>query len=328
MNKNDWLAIFLCLILSLINLTGFGQENNRKQEILPPITPTGIPANEVDIRYGSHKRNVFDLWIANTEQPAPLVIFIHGGGFRSGDKSKVYNRKDIDFYLNHGISFASINYRYMTGDSLGVRASLYDSKRALQFIRSRAREWNIDKNRIACYGGSAGAGTSLWLAFHDDMADPENKDPVLRESTRIQAAGATGTQATYNLARWSDILALDVEELNTPQVLRFYGINSSEEINTPDGQAVLAELDMLEMMEGSFLFALITWHEFWEVAFYATAGFTALSIPYAKTWHFRFKRSSAALNNISSRGTLSIDPVLFHAEFNERIPGIKIRFAF
>ena len=42
-------------------------------------------------------------------------------------------------------------------------------------------EFNLDKARVAAMGGSAGAGTSLWLAFHDDLADPASPDPVLRE---------------------------------------------------------------------------------------------------------------------------------------------------
>lgn len=249
MNNNIQQVLFLCLILTGICFEGSGQEKNRNKVHPPAVTPGGIAADMVNIKYGDHNRNVFDLWLADTEQASPLVIYIHGGGFRGGDKSKIYKTQDIDYYLNNGISFASINYRFMTGDSLGVRACLYDSKRALQFIRSKATKWNIDKDKIAIYGGSAGAGTSLWLAFHDEMADPENADPVLRESTRILAAGARGTQATYNLSRWTDILKLDEGRENNPDIWKFYGLNSAEEINSPAGQEILAELDMLELMD-------------------------------------------------------------------------------
>ena len=62
--------------------------------------------------------------------------------------------------------------------------------------RFNAEKYNIDKTRIACTGGSAGAGTALWLAFSDEMAEPENPDPVLRESTRLTCAGAFATQST------------------------------------------------------------------------------------------------------------------------------------
>ena len=55
---------------------------------------------------------------------------------------------------------------------------------SLQTIRSKAKEWNLDPERIACYGGSAGAGISLWLAFHEDLADPNSDDPIARQSTQ------------------------------------------------------------------------------------------------------------------------------------------------
>ena len=68
----------------------------------------------------------------------------------------------------------------------------------MQFVRSKAAEWNIDKQRIGASGGSAGACSSLWLAFHDDMADPKSSDPVARESTRLWCAAVIGAQTTLD----------------------------------------------------------------------------------------------------------------------------------
>ena len=75
---------------------------------------------------------------------------------------------------------------------------LHDAARALQFIRSKAIEWNIDKNRVGATGGSAGACSSLWLAFHPDMADAKSSDPVARESTRLLCAAVNGAQTTLD----------------------------------------------------------------------------------------------------------------------------------
>src|SRR5436305_5451452 len=75
---------------------------------------------------------------------------------------------------------------------------MHASARAIQFLRSKAGEWNIDPKRIACTGGSAGAGISLWLAFHDDLADPQSADPVARQSTRLSCAMPTNMQCTYD----------------------------------------------------------------------------------------------------------------------------------
>jgi len=61
-------------------------------------------------------------------------------------------------------------------------------------MRYYSEALNIDKNRVAIYGGSAGAGTSLWLAFHNDMADEYAEGPVLQESRRVSAAAAKSTR--------------------------------------------------------------------------------------------------------------------------------------
>ena len=79
-----------------------------------------------------------------------------------------------------------------------VKAPLHDAARALQFVRSKASEWNLDKERIGAAGGSAGACSSLWLAFHDDLADPGSDDPVARESTRLWCAAVKGAQTTLD----------------------------------------------------------------------------------------------------------------------------------
>ena len=93
----------------------------------------------------------------------------------------------------------AINYRYVTStEKPPVKAPLDDAARALQFVRSKAMEWNLDKKRIGAAGGSAGACSSLWLAFHDDLADPKSNDPVARESSRLSCAAVTGAQTTLD----------------------------------------------------------------------------------------------------------------------------------
>lgn len=151
-----------------------------------------------NVRYGPHERNVLDFYKAASAKPTPLLFFIHGGGWVTGDKAKV---TAIDAYLKAGISVVSTNYRYTSqaGDvKPPVKAPLHDAARALQFVRSKAAEWNIDKTRIAAAGGSAGACTSLWLSFHDDLAEPQSSDPIARESTRLWCAGVYVPQTTLD----------------------------------------------------------------------------------------------------------------------------------
>jgi acetyl esterase/lipase len=157
------------------------------------------PAPDVkEEKYGSHERNVFDLWKAKSESPTPLVIFIHGGGFRAGSKEGV-SAGLISGCLAKGISVASINYRL--SQHAIFPAPFHDSARCVQFLRSKAKEYNLNPERFAATGGSAGAGISLWLAFHDDLADAKSEDPVSRQSTRLTCALGTQAQCSYD-PRW------------------------------------------------------------------------------------------------------------------------------
>lgn len=150
--------------------------------------------------YGKHPSQVLDFYQANANEPAPLLFFIHGGGWMNGDKAKP------DFLtqcLDRGISVVSINYRLIpeavtAGITPPVKACLDDAARALQFVRSKAGEWKVDKTRIAGCGGSAGGFMSLWLAYHPDMAALASADPVSRESTRLSAVLAFVPQTSLD----------------------------------------------------------------------------------------------------------------------------------
>lgn len=147
-----------------------------------------------DVSYGPHTRNVLDFWQAQGEGPRPLLVHIHGGGWVGGDKKQA--PATVQPFLDKGISYASINYR-LTGES-PLPAPVHDAARAIQFLRSKAKEWNIKKESIALTGGSAGACTSMWLLLHDDLADPKASDPVLRESTRVAAAAVAAGQTSID----------------------------------------------------------------------------------------------------------------------------------
>ncbi len=180
--------------------------------IKEPVNLRGERATFTNEKYGEHPRNTFDIWLTESEQPTPLVIYIHGGGFVGGDKSKYFDSPDLVRFLDAGVSVAVINYRFMTEAPYGIFTCFNDSKRCLQYIRYNAEKYNIDKNQVACSGGSAGAGTALWLAFSDDMADKNNADPVLRESTRLTCAGAFATQSTYDIFQWEKTIGIPMAE--------------------------------------------------------------------------------------------------------------------
>jgi len=171
-----------------------------KKAKAPPPRPKPTVA---DYAYAKDsERQKFDFWQAKSDKPTPVVLLIHGGGWMNGDKSS-YGTTVIQPYLDAGISVAAINYRFIPqamADNVepAVKGPLHDAARALQTIRSKAKEWNIDPDRVGATGGSAGACTSLYLALADDLADPKSDDPVARESSRLTAAAVTGAQTSLD----------------------------------------------------------------------------------------------------------------------------------
>lgn len=202
-----------------------------------------------DVPYGPHERNVLDFWRAPARTPAPVVVYIHGGGFHQGDKTRAREGALLRECLEAGVSFAAINYRFLA-DDVALPDILRDCARAIQFIRAHADEWNIDRSRVAAFGSSAGAGTSLWLAFHADLADPASADPVARESTRPTCVGANTTQFTYDFPRWAELFGEEMVarfggRYNKPG---FYGFKSRAELFEPAGREVRSDCDMLALM--------------------------------------------------------------------------------
>jgi len=201
------------------------QNHRRQQQGAATRQPPPRPDPDLaDFAYGAHEKQRFDLWQAESEEPTPLILFIHGGGFRGGDKQGL-NVGMLRQALEHGISYASLNYR-LTPEVREPEPFL-DCARALQTIRHHAAEWNLNPDRIASTGGSAGAGISLWLAFHDDLADPEAEDLIAWQSTRLTCVAVTNGQCSYD--------PFFCESIGLPRLMEhpffhpFYGIEPGQE---------------------------------------------------------------------------------------------------
>ena len=187
-----------------------------------------------NVSYGEHPNQVLDFWKADVDGAAPLVVFIHGGGFRGGSHDKV-QRKKVQQFLEAGIHHASVEYRFL--QHARFPAQHEDCVRALQFIRSKAEEWGIDKNRIAAYGGSAGAQLVAYLAWGDDFADPDSDDPIARESSRLIAVAPIGGQSTLEMDWWVE---------NIPGYKRaFHGRGNPEDLSIIEQRAIRHEISII-----------------------------------------------------------------------------------
>ncbi|MFY0606499.1 MAG: alpha/beta hydrolase [Cyclobacteriaceae bacterium] len=198
-----------------------------------------------NVKYGEHERNIMDVWFSDKSKTTPLAIFIHGGGFDHGSKEKL-NANVLSQLLKAGISVASINYRYKSIAPLP--AAHHDARQALQFIRSNAQSWQIDKKKIGVWGSSAGAQIAMWLAFSDDMAEPESTNPLERESTRVTCVAAIIGQTTMESDFWLKLLAKyapGTEREFKDEQLKIYGVETIEEADEiAKGISALALISM------------------------------------------------------------------------------------
>jgi len=209
------------ILVALGLLAGASAAAQQQRQPEPP------PPDFANVAYGPHERNVFDLWQAKSNRPTPLVIYYHGGGFRGGDKRSI-SVPLLKRLLDGGVSVAAANYRL--SNAAIFPAQMHDSARALQFIRHHAAKYNLDPKRVGATGGSAGAGISLWLAFHDDLIEPRSPDPIRRQSTRISAAVVYAAQSSYDPR-------LIQKMFNTGQVhpalVALFGMNSPADVADP-----------------------------------------------------------------------------------------------
>ncbi len=215
------------LVLLVLLLAGW-QSWGRSLGLFGPTKPSPDRAN---VHYGTDERNVLDIWrvkLPGRTGPTPLVIYFHGGGFRTGDKSSVpaWLLRDC---LDEGISVASANYRL--SQTAVFPAPMLDGVRAVQYLRHNAAKLGIDPDRIGVAGNSAGAGIALWVAFHDDLADLDRGDPVARESSRVCCVATEGAQTSYDPRFIKAEIGGRANE--HPALLPLFGIDSDAEVSSP-----------------------------------------------------------------------------------------------
>ena len=129
---------------------------------------SSVKPTETNVKYGKHERNTMDFWKAESSKPTPILIYFHGGAFKVGDKSAVYRNIDIKAYLAKGVSCASVNYPFLKHKNNNYLAIMKECEDAVEFIRKNARKWNVDVDRIASSGTSAGALITEWIGYQTD----------------------------------------------------------------------------------------------------------------------------------------------------------------
>jgi arylformamidase len=108
-----------------------------------------------EFAYGAAPLQKLDFWHASASQGAPLIVFVHGGGWKRGDKSDATGLDKVTHWGAAGYAFASINYRLVPEATVEQEAA--DVASALAWLRAHAAAMGIDPARIVLMGHSAGA---------------------------------------------------------------------------------------------------------------------------------------------------------------------------
>lgn len=217
-----YLYIIFVLLFSLISYS-------QNFELLDSIIEKDKITFIKNIDYGKKERNKLDLLIPNSKNKTPLVIYLHGGGYRGGKKENSYKRKNLELIskiLNQNIAYATINYSFLNNND-GLLSSLEDSKKALQFLKFNSNKYNIDKEKIIIWGVSSGANSALWLGLSDDMAEIGSNDLVSAESTSVQGIISISGAHSFNSDNWKRMIKIDdkIFDLMIKGFLKYPGVD-------------------------------------------------------------------------------------------------------
>lgn len=181
-----------------------------------PEIPAGIRAyQDITFKETAEKELKLDIYQPESlSQPTPLLIFIHGGSWKSGNKDD-YRRYLVDFAAK-GYVTATVSYRF--SQEAPFPAAFHDVDCAVRWLLSHAGEYQIDPERVALIGGSAGAHLAMMVAYHaqDSTFKPEcHIDIPAKVSAVVNIYGPVDLTTDFAISH--------------PSVIRFVGREYSEE---------------------------------------------------------------------------------------------------
>ena len=128
-----------------------------------------------------------DVWVPDTHPPAPLVVYVHGGGFMFGDRRYLPEtvRPDAVFeeLVAAGLAVATIDYRHAL--EAPFPAQLHDAKAAVRYLRAHADDLGIDTTRIGIWGESAGGHIAALVGLTAHRPDLEGTHGVVGPSSAV-----------------------------------------------------------------------------------------------------------------------------------------------
>jgi arylformamidase len=150
------LLVILVVIVAVVGVLVVGRMVRRNQLLVAGPGATAVATTKQTLPYGSSSDQTYDVWPAQGGSgPAPLVMFVHGGGWTSGSKDSASGPYTSGHYPSEGYAYASINYRLVP--TVTVEDEAADVVAALKSLLDHADELGIDPRRVVIMGHSAGA---------------------------------------------------------------------------------------------------------------------------------------------------------------------------
>ena len=182
-----WVLLALLLILAVLLVVNRYTVRQVWCNVFSPTLKLEEPVDWDRIRCYEHlayaedsEAQYVDLYVPPMEEPAPLFVLIHGGGFAFNDAQSRQAQFMYHYFADHGFACASVNYRLST--EAAYPAAVCDVKAAVRFLCRNAAEYGIDPERIAVWGESAGGylasmtALSAPEAFSDTLCFGETED--------------------------------------------------------------------------------------------------------------------------------------------------------
>lgn len=193
------------------------QRNNKNNFAVPEDVQL---VEDISYREGSSEKWKLDLFLPKTQadNPRAAIVFIHGGGWRSGDKGGGQWRSLPIDYAQKGYVCISVNYR-LTGEA-PFPACIEDCKNAVRWLRAHAQKYNVNPKRIGAYGNSAGAHLVAMLGLTNESAKLEGDGTHLDYSSSVNAVVCSATPT--NLFNWDG-----ESEFNPRMGSRLFGFDDS-----------------------------------------------------------------------------------------------------
>jgi acetyl esterase/lipase len=159
-----------------LHAIGFGPSLEPSMRIYEPLlaaAPKGDLVIEKSVRYGEHERNLVDIYRPRGVEGAPVLVYVHGGGYRTGDRDLnpfVYANVPT-YFARHGLLAMSATYRLAPQASWPSGGE--DMRSLVAWVRENARRLGGDPDRVFLMGHSAGATHVATYAFDARFQPPD-----------------------------------------------------------------------------------------------------------------------------------------------------------